>query len=378
MTAKYAIQRVTNALFISGNMLFVALVIQLPLQASAWGSSSSGNSVVYGMSMQRDWYDAEQSNTIAIKYEGCVWGNTDGGEDMGCMDDESEDGTASWYMMANCRRAQVAYSVYASSGSTSCSNNDFKESLITRNGVAEFVYTMGNSYNSAYSESPVYNGMSGGDFYMCEAAGDGIGYLSVGCDTSGNFVIDRFVDMYCAQKCQDEYCNNNYDYDSTTSYDSTYDTLSTFNSAMNNLNSCFTAYNYQYDSYVTSSLIAYLLAESSTCSSTESSYCTTTDFVSSAGSSSGFQHSNTFKSNGEMVLANRLKYAFGGSLLLGSVIMFFGILFTNRRKRRALMHRKFRNGPSSKSKSKKSGGSTRSKKKKKKEGSNGRSSGVLA
>jgi hypothetical protein len=50
---------------------------------------------------------------------------------MGCMQDSSEDGTTYWYMMANCRRAQVAYSLYASSsaGGTKCKNSNFKESV---------------------------------------------------------------------------------------------------------------------------------------------------------------------------------------------------------------------------------------------------------
>eukprot|EP00555_Chaetoceros_dichaeta_P005428 CAMPEP_0198251474 /NCGR_PEP_ID=MMETSP1447-20131203/2301_1 /TAXON_ID=420782 /ORGANISM="Chaetoceros dichaeta, Strain CCMP1751" /LENGTH=359 /DNA_ID=CAMNT_0043936511 /DNA_START=319 /DNA_END=1398 /DNA_ORIENTATION=+ len=359
MTAKDAIQRVANALYISGNMFFVALFIQLPLQASAAWGSSGGSSAVFGMSQQRDWYDSSVSSSMSLKYEGCVWSYA-GGEDMGCMDDESEDGTSNWYMMANCRRAQVAYSVYASSGTTtSCNNGNFKESLVTKSGVAEFASTMGSYSNS--DTSPVTAG-DVCDWPMCEVDNDGY-YLSIGCSTSGDFTIDRFVDEYCLQ------------------YYDNYDTLSNFNTKMksNNLNSCFTAYSSTYDSSPDTSLLAYLLADSSTCSATESSYCTTSDFVAGAGSTGGFQHNtNKFKSSGDMVLANRLKYAFGGSLLLGSVIMFFGILFTNRRKRRALMHRKFRNGPSARSKSKKSGGSTKSKRKKKKEGSHGRNSGILA
>jgi hypothetical protein len=50
---------------------------------------------------------------------------------MGCMQDSSQDGTTYWYMMANCRRAQVAYSLYASSnaGGTKCTSGNFKESV---------------------------------------------------------------------------------------------------------------------------------------------------------------------------------------------------------------------------------------------------------
>ena len=109
--------------------LLVTLLTHLQL-ISAWGgdSSSSVDTTIYGLSYQReDWMYG--SKTIALKYEGCVWGYVDDRENAGCMEDESEDGTTMWYMMANCKRAQVAYSVYASSGSTSCSNGDFKESV---------------------------------------------------------------------------------------------------------------------------------------------------------------------------------------------------------------------------------------------------------
>jgi hypothetical protein len=41
-------------------------------------------------------------------------------------------------------------------------------------------------------------------------------------------------------------------------------------------------------------------------------------------------------------IANKAKYAMGTLCLIGSLFMFLGILFTNRRKRRAMMHRKLR------------------------------------
>jgi hypothetical protein len=81
------------------------------------------------MSMQRDWL--YESNVVNLKLEGCVWGYVDGDEreDMGCMDDSSEDGTTYWYMMANCRRAQVAYSLHAASSGTNCKNGNWKETV---------------------------------------------------------------------------------------------------------------------------------------------------------------------------------------------------------------------------------------------------------
>merc|ERR1712176_894698 len=135
--------------------------------------------------------------------------------------------------------------------------------------------------------------------------------------------IDRFTDQYCL-----------------VHYD-TYDYLSDFNSAMKGLNKCYSAYNSNYDESPYSSLSNYLIPESGSCSAQESSYCTTSNFVNKAGSSRGFQRSGPV---GALSFSNKLKYGLGSAMLLGSVIMFLGILFTNRRKRRALMRRKFRNG----------------------------------
>jgi hypothetical protein len=60
-----------------------------------------------------------------------MWGYVEDNEDSGCMEDSSEDGTTYWYQMANCRRAQAVYTMYASSSSSSasCNSNNFKESV---------------------------------------------------------------------------------------------------------------------------------------------------------------------------------------------------------------------------------------------------------
>lgn len=346
-TRTIRIQLATRACFRSGRMLLIALFIQLPLRIFAdWSGNSEVDLSMYGISMSRDWLYS--STSIAIKYEGCVMGYVDDREDMGCMDDESEDGTSSWYMMANCRRAQVAYSVYATdSGTTSCSAAHFKESLMTKSGVAEFAYDMGSySSNSPISEDDA-------DYLpVCEQDGNGY-YLSVGCHSSGGFSIDRYTDAYCLQK-----------------YD-TYEELSNFNAALakNNLSKCYIAYDPYSDESAYSSLSNYLIPNAGGCSATESMHCTSSAFVSGAGSSGGFQSSNNFRSAENLSLTNKLKYGMGGVMLVGSVIMFFGILFTNRRKRRALMHRKFRSGPASRSKSRKAAtGSVRSKRRKKRDG----------
>lgn len=93
--------------------------------AAAWGSSSESNAAMFYQNNQNDWLYGSQN--IAMKVEGCVWATTDDNEDLGCMEDASGDGTTYWYQMAMCRRAQVAYSVYATdSGSASCGSGNFK------------------------------------------------------------------------------------------------------------------------------------------------------------------------------------------------------------------------------------------------------------
>jgi len=315
----------------------------------AANSNSDFDTSIYGMSMQRDWmYD---SSSIAMKYEGCVWGYVDDRENMGCMADESEDGTTLWYMMANCRRAQVAYSVYAaSSGSSNCRNGQFKESFVTRDGVAEFAYNLGYyGYNSPISGNDV------ADFPICEYDNNGY-YLAVGCASDGSFTIDRFSDAYC------------------TEYYDTYDSLSNFNSAMKSLKSCYNLYNSNVDESPQYSLAQYVLGNSGSCSDAESAFCTTSSFVTNAGSYSGVGRATSkLSGTGGGSVTNRLKYGLGTSMLLGSVVMFVGILFTNRKKRRAMMHRKFRNTDKNKSSRK-----SKSKSKSKGKSSGKRSGGIFA
>mmetsp|Transcript_13437 Transcript_13437/g.19227 ORF Transcript_13437/g.19227 Transcript_13437/m.19227 type:complete len:351 (-) Transcript_13437:447-1499(-) len=311
----------------------------------AWGGNNNDNedASMYGMSMQRsDWLYG--SSSIGIKVEGCVWGYVEDRENMGCMEDESEDGTTLWYMMANCRRAQVAYSVYAtSSGSSSCQNKDFKETLITKNGLAEFAYTLGTyGYYSPITEDDVE------DLPLCEQDEDGY-YLSVGCSSSGSFTVDRFTDAYCLQH-----------------YDTSY-SLDTVNTAMKSLSSCYSCYDSNVDADVYSSLCAYLIPYSGSCSALDSPVCTTNSFVSQAGSSKSLSiGSNRITGSMNLSLSNKLKYGLGGAMLIGSAAMFIGILVTNRRKRRAMMHRKFRQSSEkkrrskSRSKSKSSSSRTRS------------------
>lgn len=94
----------------------------------AWGNSNGGYSEsdygLYGNGFTREWlYDG---STVSFEMLGCVWGMVDDSEEVGCLQDGSEDGTTNWYMMANCRRPQVAFSVYSSSG---CSSDSFVGSV---------------------------------------------------------------------------------------------------------------------------------------------------------------------------------------------------------------------------------------------------------
>lgn len=95
--------------------------------AAAWGGGSSSTVDTGAFYPNQSYNWMYSANNIAMKVEGCVWATTDDNEDVGCMEDESGDGTTYWYQMAMCRRAQVAYSVYSTeSGSASCSSSNFR------------------------------------------------------------------------------------------------------------------------------------------------------------------------------------------------------------------------------------------------------------
>jgi hypothetical protein len=312
------------------SLLSLVLFVQLTGEALA-GSSNYYDSSVFGMSMQRDWM--YESGSINMKYEGCVWGYVSDRENMGCMADESGDGTTYWYMMANCRRAQVAYSLYASSntGGTSCKGGTWQESFVTKDGVSEFAYIMG-----TYGYDSPIGSDDASSLPVCESDGNGF-YIATGCSTSGTFTIDRFTDAYCTQ------------------YYDTYDNLKNFNYKMRSLSSCYNVYSSRVDEDPSYSLANYIVADSGSCTENESQLCTTSNFVKNSGSKSGYGSRTTSRltSGASASLTNKLKYGLGSGMLIGSVVMFFGILFTNRKKRRAMMHRKFRNSSKKRSSSSK-------------------------
>jgi len=287
--------------------------------SAAWGSSSNSqfSTSIFYANESSEWLYS--SSSIAMKVEGCVWATTDDNEDVGCLEDSSNDGTTYWYQMAMCRRAQVAFSVYATnSGSASCSNGNYKGTYVTQDGLSEFAFIMGNyDGNSPISQTTV------GDLPMCEVGNNGY-YVSVGCSSDGTFTIDNFSDAYCQQRV------------------STYTSLSDVNSIFKSyFHSCWSLFSSDNDQDVRYSTAGALINSGKACSALDSPVCTSTGRMDQSGSKiSGLSSAGHSLAN--FNVANKAKYALGTLCLIGSLFMFLGILFTNRRKRRAMMHRKMR------------------------------------
>jgi hypothetical protein len=170
---------------------------------------------------------------------------------------------------------------------------------------------------------------------MCEKGNNGY-YLSVGCSSDGTFTIDEFSDQYCLQRV------------------GTYSYLSDVNKIFaNNFHSCYKIYSSKTDASVMYSTAGALVAGSKACTALDNILCQNTERIllqsKSIGTLSSASH--TFAN---FNIANRAKYLLGSICLIGSVFMFLGILFTNRRKRRAMMHRKMRASRSRRSTSKRS------------------------
>jgi len=305
--------------------------------AAAWGSSESSNVGMYYQNNEYDWLYS--SSNIAMKVEGCVWATTDDNEDVACMQDESGDGTTYWYQMAMCRRAQVAYSVYSStSGSASCGSGNFKGTFVTQDGLSEFAYLM-ETYDGS---SPITSDIVG-ELPMCEQGNDGT-YLSVGCASDGTFTIDEFSDQYCLQRVD------------------TYTYLSDVNSIFKSyFQSCYGIYSANTDESVDYSAAGALVTSSKACGSLDTYLCQDNDRISSSSSGKISTISSAGHTIANFNVANKAKYALGTLCLIGSLFMFLGILFTNRRKRRAMMHRKMRANRSKRSSSKSKRSSSRHK-----------------
>lgn len=261
---------------------------------------------------------------MSVVYHGCVWGYTDDyGEDAGCMEAESEDGTTDWYRMANCRRAQVAYSVYGSESSktASCDSKTFLDTYATKTGLYGWAYYLEN-----YDGNAPITTDDLADLPYCEEYDD-YHYMSIGCSSTGTFTIDLFSDEDCL------------------TYNSTYDDLADINSALSTMSSCYSAYSSSSGYTVYNSFIGKILGYSDSCSPVDSQICQDANGMKSKNtqysSVSNTGASSTASPTG-LSFVNQVKYGVGSVFLFSSFLMFLGILFTNRRKRRALMHRKFR------------------------------------
>jgi len=301
-----------------------------------WGNNDDGDvdATIYGDSFTRDWlYD---STGISMKLEGCVWGYVYDSEEAGCLEDSSEDGTTSWYQMANCRRAQAAFSLYAtdSSDSAGCNSNTYKETFVTKTGVNEFIdWLQENDENNPFGD----NGNDDGGGYwnidelpMCEQGENG--YLGLGCNSDGTFSINTFYDQYCLTST------------------GVYDTLDKLNYQLKTYKNCVGLAvangnddgggGGEDDGGGLSGLLYY--AES--CSSIDSGLCIDDPYMSSrrSSASSGSAKRKAKTQSATKSWHTKLKYALGAVLLVASFVMFTGILFTNRRRRRALMQRKYR------------------------------------
>jgi hypothetical protein len=174
-----------------------------------------------------------------------------------------------------------------------------------------------------------------GDLPTCEQGNNGY-YLSVGCANDGSFTIDEFSDQYCLQR---------------VGY---YSDLSSINKVMKNMKSCYTIYNSNNGQSFEYSLAGALIKESATCSSTDDSLCPENSRITMASSGNFKAISSAAHGIANINVANKAKYALGTLCLIGSLFMFLGILFTNRRKRRAMMHRKMRASRAKRSKSRSS------------------------
>jgi hypothetical protein len=226
--------------------------------------------------------------------------------------------------------------------------------FMTKYGLSDFLGYLaqydanspfGDNYNAGkddqYDDDGANDGNDGGfdDLPFCE---NGIG---LGCADDGTFSLQYFSDTYCLKPTG-----------------KTYDRLKSLNRALRTYKSCANIYSSGNDN----TLLSYLVGTSESCSSLDSGLCNDNSIMKDRSSHSA-SHTALSRSFGVgKTWVTKLKYATGGLLLLASFVMFTGILFTNRRRRRALLQRKYRQSrsdrsrkSSSRSKSKSRGDSSR-------------------
>jgi len=202
-------------------------------------------------------------------------------------------------------------------------------------------YNGGNDDDAAADDGN-YGGGDGGyeDLPLCEQGNNG--YIGLGCSDDGTFSIQYFSDAYCLEPTG-----------------TTYDKLQSLNRALKNYKSCAGIW-YNDGDGGGSSLPYYLVSSANTCSAMDSGFCVDNSAMKERRSHTSSKLARNFGSGKSWV--TKLKYATGGLLLLASFVMFTGILFTNRRRRRALMQRKYRQSRGDRSRRKRSKSSKSSRK----------------
>lgn len=194
--------------------------------------------------------------------------------------------------------------------------------FVTKAGVSEFIYYM-QSYDPNGGWSNDDGDGFGGEYPMCQSSNNNA--LGLTCASDGSFALEYFSDSYCL-----------------TRTGQTYNQLYSLNQNLQTYSSCYNIYSGNNGN----SLVQYLISISDPCSALDSGLCTDNEAMqnrlsASATSKSTHFHSSAMSATGKTWLT-KLKYVVGGLLLLASFVMFTGILFTNRRRRRALMQRKYR------------------------------------
>lgn len=201
--------------------------------------------------------------------------------------------------------------------------------FVTYDGIGNFISNL-----AEFDESGTFDGDNGfNDLPLCEQVNGN--YVGLGCGDDDTFVLQYYSDSYCLNPTG-----------------KVYDKLNTLNSNLKTYKNCAQipvdndqgAEKDENGNVKYNGLVPQLIYYSETCSSLDSNLCSDTNSMRLRKSSSGngYLSRSRFGSSASKTWLTKLKYVAGGLLLLASFVMFTGILFTNRRRRRALMQRKYR------------------------------------
>lgn len=175
-----------------------------------------------------------------------------------------------------------------------------------------------------------YNG-NGGNLPYCEQVNGN--YVGLGCSDDGSFSLQYFSDYYCMQPTG-----------------KTYDKLRSLNNKLRSYKNCASISSGNNNGGEGeggnggNNFITAIVQNSHSCSSLDTGLCSDNSSMKTRRSytSNRLARNRAWGSGTNHTWLTKLKYVAGGLLLLASFVMFTGILFTNRRRRRALMQRKYR------------------------------------